>query len=342
MSTLKELMSAQATRGVALNMGTISALPLNDLKAKALQHPVMQGHAPILANPTTRNILFGNFFEKTRKYFFDLQGTLAADYAHLVVAYWAILLDPHYSMSERQLIEVLVRYIGAEQLQYQLKQLLSCARAGIVYPRFVLLDGVYTSKQGDLPVMQLMSLLSAPEGYSCYTVNYDDKVQRSFWEDLIGYKTKKLQTASSKVNAQWVLRCPDYLEKRLAPRILRGDFGNLNKVTTQAIVKYQDGKLLAYRKGMKGRKPNTVFPFIERMYPTLEGVLNERIARFEEVCRANNLAPDDAFIYYASPYFFCYAVKPKLRKLFSTFKEQAHAQYVSDFTEKRFLLGTML
>lgn len=342
MSTLKEVISAQAMRGVPLRQDIINALPLEALKAKALQSPVMHGHAPILANATTRNILFGNFFDKTRKYFFNLQGTLVPDYAHLVVAYWAILLDPHYSLSERQLIEVLVRYIGAEQLQYQIKQLCSCARGGIVYPRFVLVDGLYTSKQGDIPVMQLMGMLSAPEGYSCYNVNYDDKVQLSFWADLVGFKGDKLKDAVSKVNAQWILRCPKYLEQRLAPRILRGDFGNLNKLATKAIVQYQDGKLLAYRKGMKGRKPNTVFPFIERMYPTLEAVLSDRISQFEAICRQNNLATDDAFIYYASPYFFCFAVKPKFRKLFKDFRAQVNASYVNEFTEKRFLLGTML
>ena len=342
MASLKEYIDKQYQNGVLLNKANISSIPLNAMQAQALQVQVIANHRGILRDPTKRNILVGNFLDRTRACFFNLQGTLVLDYVHLTVAFWSSIYDRYCTQAERDLLYVLLHYIGAEELWTQLSALISASKHSIVRPKFVSRDGVYVAKNmGKVPTMHLMSFIAAPEGYYSYVVDFEDKVRLSFWQDLVGLQKAKLDKAVSKTTP-WMVNSSTTLENRLAPYILRGDFGNLTKIAIRAITQYQAGGLLAYRNGARGRKPITNFPFEERMYPTLQRVLDERIAMFENICRQNNLASEDAYIYYVSPYFFCYAVKNKYRGLFTKYKDEVNASMVMSYSERRFLQGTYL
>lgn len=345
MSVLKDLISVQTQTGIQLNMGAIRSLPLNKLKSDALSHPIMQGRQSLMLDPAKRAVLCANFLNQTRKYCFNNAGVLSADYAHLLIAYWSIIRVARFDAIERQLLEVMIRYIGAEQLESQLKVMLSYAKGGRLQPRFMTINGMHTAKQGDILCSQLMSLLIQPKSQSsiCYVADIDELVYGSFLLDVMGMSEQKAaKFLKTRDKSLWIPNCAFNLEKRLAPKILRGDFGNLSTRATEAYVKYQSGELLPGRQGLKGRKPHTEFPFLERMYPTLQGVLDSWLDELLHIPENAGLPSDILDIYYVCPYFFCYAVPHKYQGLFKEFRKKTHATMVKPFTERTFLRGAYL
>lgn len=341
--TLNTLMRTQHKRGIPLNAETMGRFPLLDWYKSIENDPLMASKKELLTTSKGLLYAFGSQINICKRYCFDSVGQVRLDYIYLLLASLAAHAMLRCPYDERVLLEALVRHQGAVSLNNMIKGLKPYCKNDIFYPDFRLIDGVYIGNGNRLTTMSVMAYFLKP-AYKCaaFIVTTDDIVKQSFCLDLLGTTPKQYESLRAQGKLKFMPYILESLECKLMPYILRGDFGCVNTSIVDVINKYQAGELLKYREGLKGRKPITVYPFQERMYPSLNRVLNERLDKLLSFAAENNYSDTDLNVYYVTPYYFAFAISSSKRKELTRVLSDIYAKPVNNITEPAIFNGSLL
>lgn len=193
-----------------------------------------------------------------------------------------------------------------------------------------------------LSTMSLMAYITKPEGTVAYIISAYDAIKTSYLSSLIGLSDRKIASLNAQGKTpRFMYSIPEPWELKLAPQIFNFEFGMVDKTLIQVINQYKEGKLLKYREGLRGRKPTTENPYVERIYPDQKQLLNERIQIFVAEAGMANLQGKYDF-YYATPYYVAVCMSPADRVLFKPILDSVFARQLFEIKNSSLANGDFL
>lgn len=342
---LDQLLQLQSKEGVSLNSSQIAKIPLNEWYSRTSQLQSCGIDPKIYTNRDRLLEAYGRNVIMTTRCCRDAAGRLKTDYASTLLAARYANITSNCPYTERVLLNTTLYALGSADIYSKLQSLQTLAKQnkGLYTPVFKQAGELYQTKENNsLATMSLMAYITKPEKTLGYIISSYDIVKQSYLLDLLGWSEKKVAYAASKqLHIPFLPNIPESWELRLAPHIFNFEYGMIDRTLIQVINQYKDGKLLKYREGLRGRKPITKYPYMERIYPTQKRVLSERIEAFMTQTGALGLQDKYRF-YYITPYYAAVAIPPAYRANFRDILNSVHARPLFNITSTALVNGEFL
>lgn len=326
---LDKILQTQSKKGVGINAKQVAKIPLNDWYTRTQQLQTLGIDPAIYTDKTKLWNTYGRYITVMTRCVRDAAGMLKTDYASVLIAAKYANSMRGCPYTERVLLNTTLYAMGSADLYGKIQQLTAATQAGrgLYYPSFKQAGELMIAKDGNmLPTMTLMAYLTKPEGTVAHIISAYDAIKPAYLSSLIGLSDKKIAYLKSQGKTPIFMHSiPEIWELKLAPQIFNFEFGMIDRNLISVINQYKEGKLLKYREGLRGRKPITENPYMERIYPEQKALLNKRIEMFiTEAAQAN--FQDRYNIYYATPYYIAVCISPSDRVLFKPIFDKIFAR----------------
>lgn len=351
MGSLTTLLRQQKTQGIMFDKQQLETAYPFEMWLNALSSPTMLGTEAYLATTQRgRAECAAHRLAYSRPYCCTPEGRISYDYYTLVLARAAINGDMKCPNVEKNLINALTYYVGAVQLNEQVKHLKSiCSKKTCsVSVSFDYRDGVFQPSTGNriFNMSVILPLIRNDNRLRYFRIDANDTIIPAMWRNVWGWDDEDVAKRLAKgIKFNLLNGVDNNLAAKIAPQVFKQDFAMTSRFLRSTIEGYLSGKCIGYRESDRGRKPKMTDTYYERIYPIYEKAMDARIDLVKNAIAANNYMPSDVKFVYANPLFVVVGVRMSDKGIWSTMKPvltEAKANYVNKFTPAGISSGLFL